>query len=85
MPHKRAKAEAIVAACTEGRALSADDRERIVGALAEDLRAASTQATNLEERLAKVETQTQRLQEAVLAIYCNGTVGGVVAPTKDKP
>jgi hypothetical protein len=76
MPDKRAQAEALVAASPEGQGLSADHREVIVGALSEDLRnasgqrrAASTRATLVEERLAKLETELKLLQAAVLAIY----------------
>jgi hypothetical protein len=91
LPKNRAKAEVLVGATTEVGSLSADDRERIVGALTEDLRekssrrrVASAQATSVEERLVKLETQTLVLQEALLEIYRHGAVGRAVPAVKDK-
>jgi hypothetical protein len=83
MPTKRAAAEALVAASTEGRGLSADHRERIVRALIEDLGAASIRATNDQDRLAKLEVQMQVLQRAVLTLCRDGAVGRATKAVKD--
>jgi hypothetical protein len=64
MPKKRAEAEALVAASADGRGVSADYRERIVGALTEDLRAAADAASILENRLLNIEAKLRVLTEA---------------------
>jgi hypothetical protein len=86
MPNKRAAAEALFAASTEGRGVSADNRERIVGALTEDLRAASTQAASVDERLIKIEKRMQVLAEALLAMAdMSHASGPAVQAVKDAP
>ena len=64
-----ATAETLVAASLEHDShVSIVDRNTLVEALTEDLRAASDRATVDEERLVKIETQTRVLAEAVIAI-----------------
>jgi hypothetical protein len=61
-----------------GNVSSELDRETLVAAVAEDLATVSATAGRDEERLAKVEAQTQVLSEAVIAI-AEVSVG--IAPT----
>jgi hypothetical protein len=75
MPKQKAKAEALVAATETGGRLPAAARERILTALAADLRAASDQAAKTEDRVAALETETRRLQEAVLVLCRLGAAG----------
>jgi hypothetical protein len=51
VPKIRANAIALVAASTQGSGLPADQREQIVNALTDDLRAAADAASILENRL----------------------------------
>ena len=61
-----------------GNVSSELDRETLVAAVAEDLATVSATAGRDEERLAKVEAQTQVLAEAVIAI---AEVSDGIAPT----
>ena len=67
MSKNRALADALVTANTQtGRALSTGSRELLVDAVAEDLRAASAQATSVEDRLAQLEAQMRGIQRSFL-------------------
>jgi hypothetical protein len=61
-----------------GNVSSELDRETLVAAVAEDLATVSATAGRDEERLAKLEAQTQVLAEAVIAI---AEVSDGIAPT----
>jgi hypothetical protein len=64
MSSKHVKAEALVMASTRASGtVSAETREQIVGALAEDLRVASEQLS-VEDRLLKIEATLRVLAEA---------------------
>ena len=64
----RATAIVLEADRQSGNVSSELDRETMVAAVAEDLATLSATAGRDEERLAKVEAQTQVLAEAVIAI-----------------
>jgi hypothetical protein len=51
-----------------GRPVSPETRDTLTHALTRDLNVASDQARVVEERIAKIETQTQVLADAVIAI-----------------
>jgi hypothetical protein len=67
MPKNRAAAEELVRAnMRAGENLSAGSRERLVGALADDLRKAAD-PMNFEQRLLRIEAQIRMLMDAANA------------------
>jgi hypothetical protein len=67
MPKNRAAAEELVRANMRAREnLSAGSRERLVGALADDLRKAAD-PMNFEQRLLRIEAQIRMLMDAANA------------------
>jgi hypothetical protein len=78
-PTLRVQAEALITVTGQVGNMSPAQREMIVDAIAEDLGVASDRQKAVEDRLAKLETQSRVGAEAVMAIASNAEAMAVAA------